>query len=268
MGGVIQDLVNAIAKSLSFTTDGLIASLKFGQSLYNNLKPFLAWFASLALILAIIYFIIEMDRLILLNGNVGMKELAAPLFKFGFAMVIILNGNWVMSMVLDFWNGSLNWMETYLAGGHTDVITGNYTFNGGGFFTLVALLIPMLLMWLASLIVSLIWRFKGIVFKFKFLFRVMFLPIACADIYNLHNSTTIRYIKGTLALGVAVVGFIALPTVGGWVFADMLGASWNAASGSGSGWEVLEAMLDFILVPIAELAAVNVIEQFAKEALQ
>lgn len=277
MKSLLKAMIDAIFNNLQISPSSLKEILIFDGTLYGAIQEAVVWFGSIALVLSIIYFIVEMDRLVLLHGaNVDMKALYAPMFKFGASMMILLNGRVVMKFILDFWNACINF------GLSNNALNGNSLSNGwgnaanmfsdaidGGFFFLLFMFLPLILFWIVSVIVSIIWNYKAIVFKFKFVFRVLFAPVALADIYQTNNSQTIRYIKGSLALAIAVAGFLLLPRIGAIVASTYLTNMLTEMESGGSGmWDVLASFANCILVPIAELGAIGAIEQFAKEALQ
>jgi hypothetical protein len=90
---------------------------------------------------------------------------------------------------------------------------------------------------------------------------------ALADVYQSHNSQAIRYIKGTLALAIAVAGFLMLPTIGMAIAGGYLNSKLSSFGSSSDMLGIISIFGDMILVPIAELSAIGAIEQFAKEAL-
>jgi len=122
----------------------------------------------------------------------------------------------------------------------------------------------LLLAYLVSLVVMLVWMYKAVSYKLEVLFRVAITPVALADVYSGSHSNAFRWLKGFLALALYAVAIIILPKI-----ATLLGASLLAtglASGAGL-WDLTRALFTLFVAPFAALGVASTVKQMCKEAL-
>ena len=156
--------------------------------------------------------------------------------------------------------------------------------NGMGLIQAIGFLPIALIMWLLQMILKIIWCYKGIGLQLEVLWRLGLSPIALSDCYNGMNSNAIRWIKGLIATGLYAASFILIVKMGNalvsanaydvilnWAtgenttdVTDAFGAIKNAAVFY---LQSFESMIQFIIIPFAELGVLSAVKQATKEAL-
>lgn len=229
--------------------------------------------------LSIVYFLIEINRRWVFEGNdITLKTFAAPFLKLIFAIGVLSFGAEIFSQLLGWNNVFLEKIESIVSGATPEPVEGiGDNFNKLlDFWSKIAMLFPVLMAFLVTILCKLVWIYKAFTYKVELLGRVLFAPIAFADIYAGFSSTTVRYIKGTIALILYGAALIAIPKLCLAVaFADFQSAFENLASmGSGGGgdgialaFDMLIAFLTIIVAPIAAIGVTSAAKNIAKEAV-
>lgn len=241
-----------VAEQWKELTNGVVSGI------YNYLKI-------LAIGLTIVYFLMEMNQKLALEGrDLNMKSVFAPFLKLAISFVVIQHSGKIVGWILSF-NDTFIRKMAILAKGTTgaqgigDAIKD--AAGDAGFFLLIFVMLILLIALLVVIILQLVWGYKAVMYKLELLFRVSLLPIAVADVYNGSNSNAIRYIKGFLVLGIVGVSMVTLPSL-----AVDIAAANVQTSGAGI-WACLSCMGTLFVGPFAAIAATGVVKQLAKEAI-
>lgn len=263
---------------------------EFGGS-YSGLGTFIknAWnyLALIGVGMTLIYFLIEMNQKLAIEGsqNMTMKSLMAPFLKLMIAIVILCNGSKITMGLLSIndtfvahFNGTaVSDSSTPSTPTVTDPDTEGMDATSAevyvkmrdamadlGMVQAVIFCLILLLAYLVSLVVMLVWMYKAVSYKLEVLFRVAITPVALADVYSGSHSNAFRWLKGFLALALYAVAIIILPKI-----ATLLGASLLAtglASGAGL-WDLTRALFTLFVAPFAALGVASTVKQMCKEAL-
>ena len=271
---------------------------EFGGS-YSGLGTFIknAWnyLALIGVGMTLIYFLIEMNQKLAIEGsqNMTMKSLMAPFLKLMIAIVILCNGSKITMGLLSIndtfvahFNGTTisssssstpSTPSTSTTSTSTDPDTAGMDASSAevyvkmrdamadlGMVQAVIFCLILLLAYLVSLVLMLVWMYKAVSYKLEVLFRVAITPIALADVYSGSHSNAFRWLKGFLALALYAVAIIILPKI-----ATLLGASLlTTGLGSGAGlWDLTRALFTLFVAPFAALGVASTVKQMCKEAL-
>lgn len=252
MDGFVSGLLDTIINGAG-TSDSIADSLKISPNIMAFVNIIWEYFMIIGIGMTLIYFLMEMNRKLALEGrDLNMKSMFAPFLKLMIAIAVLSQGAKIVTWLITYGNNLVDYANTHFitaltAGGSgTNGVTGEDIISGLGFFSKLLLVIPALLMWVISMICSLVWLYKALGFKIELLFRTAITPIALADIYSGQNANAVRWLKGFLGMAIYAMSFIVIPRIGGALAAQELAASDDL-------WEVLRNLAQFLIVPIAEI---------------
>ncbi len=137
----------------------------------------------------------------------------------------------------------------------------------GKFFVLLLAVLAGVISWLLNTILSLVWWWKALQYKLEFVFRVGYAPVAFADIYNGLNSSSIRYIKGFIALGLYGASLLLLPKISQALAYDVLlkAGDLNALTDI---WSLFVGLIQAsVIAPFAAITASSAVKTIAREAM-
>ena len=278
-----------------------IEDLKFTESTMDFAEKVWGYLAILGVGLTLVYFLVEMNQKIALEGrDLNLKSFAAPFLKLFMAWVILLNGGSMVSSILGFYNASLKQADDWrVAVGGTEIVstfketTHNPTPSAEetaaleaakaaenediekiqkvvkkmSIFELIGILPIALIMWLLQMILKIVWGYKAITFKLEFLWKIGTTPVALADVYNGLNSNAFRWLKGLMATAVYGMSFVLIVLIGNDMvsgeFKDTFFAMLDGEAGILRGFTTL---VKFIVIPFAELGVLGAIKQTTREA--
>lgn len=259
------------------------SSLMFGSgrpAAMNILRPIWNYLALVGIGLSLIYFLLEMNQKLALEGrDLNLKSFFSPFLKLMVSIAVLANGSTIVSMLLslndNFISAANNALITnpagaYDNGGQSAIDGMKQIIEDGGLLFQLGILVPVFGMYVISMVLCLVWWFKALTYKIEVLFRVSITPLGLCDVYSGQNSNAIRYLKGFLVLGVYAGSMILLPRISTMLaveaFAD---ASEAIKNGSLTGiWDLIKALLQVMFVaPFAALSCANLARTAAKEAL-
>ena len=121
-----------------------------------------------------------------------------------------------------------------------------------------------------GIVVKLVWVYKGLLYRVEFVTRVLFAPVACADVYSGQNSALFKYIKGTVALLLYGACLVIIPQVTMMIaLSDLAGATnWQSMiKGGGNIIETLLSCIEIVIAPIASIGLVGTAKSMMREAI-
>lgn len=137
----------------------------------------------------------------------------------------------------------------------------------GKFFVLLLAVLAGVISWILNTILSLVWWWKAIQYKLEFVFRVGYAPVAFADIYNGLNSSSIRYIKGFIALGLYGAALMLLPKISQALAYDVLLKAGDL-NGLEDIWGLFVGLIQAsVIAPFAAITAASAVKTVAREAM-
>lgn len=273
----MKDLLKALIDAILANCTGASSkTIEFQQSEVDLMSEMWGYFAFVGIAMTLIYFILEMNRKFALEGgDLTIKSFFAPFLKLMIAIAVLSQGGKIIGAILSINNamakaagGTPNadgvleggWF-TYDSSAATD---GNLKsiIDGYGLIQMVGIIMPLLLCFVVSLVLKLVWWYKGILYKLEVLFRLGIAPVSFADVYSGQNSNAIRYLKGFLALGIYGVALVTLPSIATHISLD------NFVGSSTTFWEAFANFCQLALIaPFAALSCANAARTAAKEAL-
>ncbi len=218
--------------------------------------------------LAIIYFLIEMNEKWMMEGrDITLKSMMTPFLKLVICIGVIYCSKTIVNYAIGFHNNLMSiadetftleseFAETSVA--VDDIV--DVMWEGVGLLTKIAMLPLLLIFLLVSKVVSIIFVYKALVFKFEYLIRLMFFPVAMTDVYAGRHSNAVKYFKGLLALTLYALCFVLIPKLGGLFFIS----DWTGVEGI---LDMLEVIFAVLVIPIAEIGVLSIAKQTTKEAL-
>lgn len=237
-------------------------------------------FGVLALGLAIIGFLFELDRALLMShGNVTMQTFFMPFVKFAACIAFISYGKELVSYALGLNNALIDTaaglLESDITGSSIDGSVEAAICEGiedTSFIQAALFMVPTLLFcWLANLIPGIIMYYNAIVRKIEIVLRVGFSPVAFADVYKGFDSTAVQWLKKFIALGLYGMGMILVMQI---AFGLQVTYIATAFSSSDPGTFAVKQITGFIVpllqsvaVLFAELGACSMIKQASNEVL-
>lgn len=230
------------------------------------------YFELVALGMAIIYLLMEMNTKIAFEGNnLTMKSMLAPILKFGFTFCILCYAPTIIGYALDIGNAFIDWIDgaVTLTGSSPDTYaTASSAFEAAtsGFNILVMIVAGLFLIiaWLINMVLQLVWLYKAALFKLEVFWRISMSPIAMAEAYGGQHSGAMKWLKGTLALAVYGAALVALPKL----VIDMMGVDMPTIPVNGDFWDFITFIFNTLIYPFAGLGACSVVKQVMKEAFQ
>lgn len=269
----VEMVENALKIDTSSAADSL--ALLIANNIWDT-------FGVLALGLAIIGFLFELDRALLMShGNVTMQTFFFPFLKLAACIAFISYGKELVSYAL----GLNNWMidaahdaitleaSAKEWGTATDQI--EQAINDMNFFQAVLFVVPTLLFtWIASIIPGIIMYYNAVVRKIEILLRVGFSPVAFADIYKGWDSTAVQWLKKFIALGLYGMGMVVIMQVcmalevGAITEAFAINPDDNLAEMAlGQVMGFILPLLQVVAVMFAQIGACSMIKQVSNEVM-
>lgn len=263
----MQDFIQQLLKIALLPMDDVSGLLTFDQSTINIISVVWDYFLLLAYGLTIIYFLIEVNKRWAFEGaDLTIKTFFIPFMKLAIAILIISQAERIFAYIINF----NNTLVTYKWSNNVSTIKGSLSYSDFptslignlGLIDRVIFVIPCLMLMIVNGIISLVFRFKAIMFKLEFLFRLGITPIALTDIYSGQNSAASRWVRGFIALIIYGVSFSIIPYIGTAIALDPL-----FKVELGNIWELIRSVIFSLVVPIAELGILNVAKSATREAL-
>ena len=267
---------NAVVATFYFMGENFINShemladtLKFEDTELGVARDLWSLLSVIGVGFAVIYLIMDLNRAAFMAAsNWTIQSLISPLLKFGACLFVIQYGGRFVSAILGFGNWLIDQVvdpSTPAAGGSFDTICE--MFKNMNLGVSIAFLLAVLIFWLASLLVGLIFIYKSIVYKIEVILRVGVTPVILGDVWEGKNSGAVRWFKKLAGCMLYGASFILIMKIGGEVFADNFSLSdddiWNA--GLGTALDLVGAIFGSLIIPIAEVGALGVAKQACME---
>ena len=218
--------------------------------------------------LTILFFILELNRAYFFDGReLSYKTIAVPFVKLAVAVTVLKYAGGLITIIL---NTSNALVRTMGGVGPNDANEPpldalNDSVKGMGWITLILAILIMIIFWLISQVIMLVFLYKILLFKMEFIIRIIFTPVALADVYSGMHSNAVRWLKALFALALYGACFIIIPKIGA---AFMNSLITDAVSDGGEGvFRLFKLLIMAFVVPIAELGMLGVAKQVTKEAL-
>ncbi len=278
----MEDFFKALLMAIFDTTAIDTKWLKFSGfgnfaviNMVNTVWKYLAFFG---VALTLVYFLIELNSKLALEGaqNMTMKSFMAPFLKLAIACVVLTNGGKIVGSLLSVNDKMVDYAKTNILSDKVatdtnkdgvpdkqqDVFDGLLdNFKDFNIVEKGIIIIVTVLVWVVSMILSLAWIFKAIMYKLEVLWRTAVTPVALADVYSGSHSNALRWLKGFIGLSLYAMAFMAMPRV-----AAIL--AFNAGSADDAGiWGLLRILIATLIAPFAALGVMGTIKQMCKEAL-
>lgn len=269
MKELVLELIDRMMANVGGTNKN---TLIFTQDNINIIEGIWNYFAIVGIGATLIYFLLEMNRKFALEGgDLTMKSFFAPFLKLVIAVAVLLQGGKILGVILTLNNNMVNEAANWIDDGSNaleqvvDATKGEI--DGYGLVKLLAIIIPMLICFLISMVLKLVWWYKGIMFKLEVLFRIGIAPISFADVYSGQNSNAIKYLKGFLVLGIYGVALVILPNLSMQLSASAFWSSIDEIQFEGI-WDMITRICEMaFLAPFAALSCASAARTAAKEAL-
>lgn len=221
--------------------------------------------------LTLMYFLLELNQKLALEGrDLNMKSCFAPFLKLVMAIGVLSQSGKIVGALLSLNNAFINFVaEDTLITSSPEAVEAIHTYiEDAGLLAQLGMVIPLLICWILSMVIGLVWWYKAIVYKLEVMFRIAITPIGMADVYSGYNSNAIKYMKGFLVLGIYAAAMILLPRIGIQMTSQDLAEDFKDFADGGSLWAVIKsfAQLTFV-IPFAALSCANLARTAAKEAL-
>lgn len=278
---------------LKFSTDGGINS----DVLLTVINTIWGYFSVAGMGIAIIYFLMELNnKMGFENGNITLKTFAMPFAKLCLAIALLQASPTIMSQMLGINDNFVDEMAgiTFSASdvdinadssssstsdsGSSGSGTGDSDSSGSStsddisdtnvgklidsssFLTLIGILLPLLLVWMVSMVLNLLWMYKALSYKLELIFKISLTPLAIVDCYNTNSTAVIRWVKSVL--GLAIYG-------GMLMILSKLGAL-SAVTDAVESETVLDwivGVVQSLIVMFVALGVSGTVKQVCKEAL-
>ncbi len=245
-----------------------------------------AYVGMFGMALTLVYFIIEMNTKLALEGanNMTMKSFMSPFLKLGFAVAILYNGGHIVGALMNTNNAMVDkadkiLMDSSYSGdpvdtdgdGVPDTSQNAYdkmveAFKDFNIFEKVIIILVVILVYLVALVLQLVWVYKAMLYKLEFLWKVGSTPFALADIYSGNHSNAIRWLKGFLGLSIYAMAIIMMPALATALSVDTSSIAPDPTATIDI-WGLLKTLLVSLLAPFAALGVMGTIKQVCKEAL-
>lgn len=270
----MKDLLIDLIEWMTTSSGTSSKTIEFGSEI-SLIGEMWNYFAIVGIAMTLIYFLLEMNRKFALEGgDLTIKSFFAPFLKLMIAVGILAQGDKIIILILGLNNGMANAANGWFSGGsfqeklNAKMAELTSVFGSWGILNLTAIITPLLLGFIISMVLKLVWWYKGLVYKLEVVFRIGLAPVALADVYSGQNSGAIRYLKGFLALGIYGAALVALPNLS----MQLAVLSFDAASSEidfGTAiWGTLAGFFQIAFVaPFAALSCANAVRTAAKEAL-
>lgn len=223
----------------------------------------------MGMVMLLIFFFIELSKMGIQAMSDGrIQQVASPFFKLVFGVGMLQFGGEIVGNLLGIGN---NYVIKMIGTGtdpaidttmYVEMLKDKDITQGEAMMQVI----PATFFWLASLLVSLVIVYQAISRKIEVVLRVGLTPIALGDIYNLENSTAIRYLKKLFAL--ILWGFVmcAILQIGAQLGAENLVQLGKNEDNLGVGTMTMTAFLP-LLLPLAEAGMVSASKQILFDVL-
>lgn len=273
MKTVLAALFQTILDLCTGANWGVPDLLQITDNEINIARTMYKYFMVIGIGMTIVYFIMEMNKQYALQArDLNIKTVGVPFLKLLASIAVLSQGSKIIGWILSFNNSLVKYAQTNftmtgsgkgLADLTDKIPSGDNIVNALSFMNLLVLLIPALICWLIGVIVGLVFKYKAYAYKIEVIFRTGIAPIALGDVYSGENSTAVKFIKRFLALGLYAMAFVVVVNIG----ASMIGADFLEGLTSGDTWKILGGILNYFVVPFAELGALGVAKQACNEVL-
>lgn len=274
IGNIIDWVIEELLKTGCDTSYVKFDNVTNLETIVNTMWGYIETFA---IGLTIIFFLIEINRHWVFEGNdITMKSIAAPLIKLVAAVGIISFSGDIFGGILGMNDTFVNWadgaftaaLSADLNSGLNGTSVGEIVNNKVGFLEKVILVLPVLLAYLITIACNLVFIYKGFLYKIEFIARLMFAPIAMADVYSWQNSNAIRYIKGTIALVLYAGCLVILPKITMSIaIVDFQNTAQEMIQGDVDVLVIILKILELCVAPIAAIGVTGAAKTLTKEAV-
>lgn len=269
----IGDIIDWVIKEVIKSAGATAAQLNVSAEQLALIHGIWQYFILAGIGLTIVYFIVEINKRWAFEGqNMTLKTMFNPFIKFGIAVALMANAGEIFTVIATFNNTFAGWaadVGTGEGGGAAQSI-GETLVNNLDFWQKIIMIFPTILTWIISLVCSLVWVYKAMLYKMELIARIAFAPIALADVYSGFNSTAVKYVKGTIALIIYGGTLIILPklciSIAFMDMADMM-KELTAQASLGNVMEVILAYVKLMIAPIAAIGLSSAARQITKEAV-
>lgn len=267
-------LVASIFGATNITTQKIVDNLTFSNSEFAFIGAVWGILRVVAVGMTIIYFLLEANRVWALEGrDLNARGFVAPIIKLTIALIVIKYSTFLVNTALNLSNGLISQIGS-IKNDSTDIAqivenaTGNAPLESLSFFPLLLAFVPMLIFWLVSLVVTLVFDYKALVWKLEFILRIAITPIAFADVYSGQNANAIRWFKGLFAMALYAACFVLIPLIGTSYVSNIIQHMFDGMTDL-KGIEALvffmKAIISSFVVPIAEIGVLGAAKQFCRE---
>lgn len=273
--GWIKDFLNFQPTDLF--GDKFVDMLKIAENEMSVGKTLFEILMVCGMALTTVFFLLEINNAWAFNGkDLTLKDVAAPLLKYAVATIFISNGWKIITCCVDVSNdlidkgssetgftpegvqeGSGDSEDGEETKSFYEAVTDYIKDQEWGVLLWILLFVISLFIFVAKIIAGAMFYYKAILFKMEFLLRLGFTPVAFSDIYNGLSSTAIKWLKGTIAMGMYGISFFVIQGVG-----NVLALSCGEIGGVS---DILIEGVKSIIVPFAMIGMLSVARQISQE---
>lgn len=244
--------------------------------LLNIINTIWQYFKLAGMGIAIIYFLMELNnKMGFENGNITLKTFAMPFVKLCLAIVMLAYAPTLMSNMFAVNDSFINTVNSISVSSSsssstdTDADADSVPDPAGmkekiqksTLITQIGYLLPLLLVWLVSVIANLIWIYKALTYKIELVFKISLTPLAIVDCYNTNSTAVIRWAKSVLGL-VIYGGCLMLLSRMAYLTLET-----EALSADTTFFDWLLSGVKALVMPFVMLGVTGTIKQVCKEAL-
>ncbi len=224
--------------------------------------------AAFAYLLAITYFIIDMNKNVLAaQSSWSIQQLANPLLKLGAILFIIDNGKIVVDAVKEVGNSFIDLCKNSLAAGTPETILMKddmvKMIKDLKLGPALVFVIAMLLTWIISCIVRFIFLYKSIVYKIELVLRVAITPIVLGDFWEGKNSAGVRWLKKLFGVFMYGGSFILILIIG----AKLAEVAAIDVADSTNVWDFILGTVYACAIPFAQVGALGAAKSACSEIM-
>lgn len=226
--------------------------------------------AIIGMVMLCIFFLIDLSKAsIQAMSDSRLQQIASPFFKLILGIAFLQYGDDIVGGLLGIGNKAVDFIYgkngKLFDGTGSDSITTQLIEQVAEMNLLEATgqLVPASIFWLASIFVSLIILYQAISRKIEIVLRVGLTPIALGDVYQLENSTAIRYLKKLFALVLWGFIMVAILKIGSNIVAGDLSTIFKTDKVDSISMVVFMPLL----VPLAEAGMISSSKQILFDAL-
>lgn len=291
MDKILGDFVNYIIKTLLEFTGVTKVWLEIGNGDLAIMQEIWDYFILAGLGMSIVYFILELNRKWAFEGqSLTLKSFFVPFLKLVFSVALMSQAAKLFGAFASFNNAFVDFADGFGSAGFTATGgVGEAITSALGFWGKIMLIPILVLTFAVTVLVNLVWAYKGLTYKVEFLARFAFAPIALADIYSGQNANALRYLKGTIALilyggclmiipkmtiQVAISGlsnsfmkFTEVVTAAGEKLGQLVVDDTVLAQAAQAPFDIILGLISVAIAPIAAVGLVSAAKQITKEAI-